>query len=306
MSVKHDEREIKDYKAIGRRRMSKSPKDIDNQRGVDNPEEAAEGSVRAVDRAIAILNAFSVDQPSMSVIEIQKKVGLSRPTLYRLLSTLVAARLVRGEGDPQRFRLDHGVMNLANVWLSTLDVVDVARSLIEELRDSTGETAGLFLLRDHTRLCALECKSREVISYSRGMGNAGDISQGATGKAILAALNDHEVESALDAMKLKGDKRASIKTSVADTRERGYAISFSEIIEGAVAIAAPFYDYHGAVAGSVGLFGPQARFSEEKIKAAAGNVISTAASLSERLGHSAMQAAVPLHKKSKTREDAKR
>lgn len=286
--------------------MSKSTKDIDDRGGIGNPDEAAEGSVRAVDRAIAILNAFSVDQPSMSVVEIQKKVGLSRPTLYRLLSTLVAARLVRGEGDPQRFRLDHGVMNLANVWLSTLDIVDVARNLIEDLRDNTGETAGLFLLRDHTRLCALECKSREVISYSRGMGNAGDISQGATGKAILAAFSDHQVETALDAMKLRGEKRASIKSAVADARERGYAISFSEIIEGAVAIAAPFYDYHGAVAGSVGLFGPHARFGEEKIEAAAGNVITTAALLSERLGHSQTQAAVPGVKKLKTRDNADR
>ena len=61
--------------------------------------------VRAVDRAIAILQCFTPDQPAMSVIEIQKRVGLSRPTLYRLLQTLAQRDLIQAEGEPQRFRL---------------------------------------------------------------------------------------------------------------------------------------------------------------------------------------------------------
>ena len=83
--------------------------------------------VRAVDRAIAILQCFTSDQPALSVIEIQKRVGLSRPTLYRLLQTLAQRDLILAEGEPQRFRLSHGVMKLSHVWLNGLEVVAVAR-----------------------------------------------------------------------------------------------------------------------------------------------------------------------------------
>src|SRR5262249_3277669 len=89
-------------------------------------------SVRAVDRAIAILQCFTADQPAMSVIEIQKRVGLSRPTLYRLLHTLSTRGLTQAEGDPQRFKLAHGVMKLSHVWLKGLEVVTVARPILEE------------------------------------------------------------------------------------------------------------------------------------------------------------------------------
>lgn len=243
-----------------------------------------EGTIRAVERAITVLNAFSVDHPSMSVIEIQKKAGLSRPTLYRLLGTLSAAHLVRAEGDPQRFSLDHGVMKFANVWLSTLDAVDLARPLLEALRDRSGETTGLFLLNDVTRICALECKSREAISYSRGLGNAGNITEGATGKAILAALPDHRVESVLDTLGLSGEQRAQVVEAVRQTRERGYAISFSEIIHGAVAIAAAFRDQKGNVAGSIGIFGPLSRFDEGKVDVAARDLIGVSEELSLKLG----------------------
>ena len=108
----------------------------------EDTETKGEGStVRAVDRAIAILQCFTADKPALSVLEIQRRVGLSRPTLYRLLQTLAATGLVKAEGDPQRFRLAHGVMELAHVWLAGLDRVDVARPILEQLRESTGETA---------------------------------------------------------------------------------------------------------------------------------------------------------------------
>ena len=51
--------------------MAKKPKAEDQ-----DAEQGASG-VRAVDRAIAILQCFTPDQPAMSVIEIQKRVGLS-------------------------------------------------------------------------------------------------------------------------------------------------------------------------------------------------------------------------------------
>ncbi|MFG1374327.1 IclR family transcriptional regulator [Xanthobacter oligotrophicus] len=250
-----------------------------------------EGTIRAVERAIAVLNAFSIEQPSMSVIEIQKKVGLSRPTLYRLLATLSAARLVRGEGDPQRFSLDHGVMKFANVWLSTLDTVDLARPLLEALRDSSGETTGIFLLNDVTRICALECKSREAISYSRGLGNAGNITEGATGKAILAALPDDRIETVLDKLARSPDHRAQLLEAVRQTRERGYAISYSEIIDGAVAMASAFRNQKGDVVGSVGLFGPLSRFDDGKVEAASRSLMGVSEQLSSKLGFSPQRAA---------------
>src|SRR6185437_14463431 len=134
-------------------------------------EDGAAG-VRAVDRAIAILQCFTPDQPAMSVVDIQKRVGLSRPTLYRLLHTLAARELVCAEGDPQRFRLAHGIMKLSHVWLSGLEVVNVARPILEELRDVIGETAALFRLEEDRGICILEYQSRHVLSISRGVGNS--------------------------------------------------------------------------------------------------------------------------------------
>jgi DNA-binding IclR family transcriptional regulator len=219
--------------------------------------------VRAVDRAIAILQCFTPEQPALSVIDIQKRVGLSRPTLYRLLQTLAARDLIDAEGEPQRFRLSHGVMKLSHVWLKGLDVVVLARSIVESLRDRTGETAALFKLQEDRGICVLECESRHVLSTSRGVGDSLSISQGSTGKAMLAFM---EAERQAEFLRtVPNSQRARLEEGMKFARHHGYATSHGEIFVGTVAVSAPYFDHRGAVIGSVGLYGPEARIDDQKM-----------------------------------------
>jgi DNA-binding IclR family transcriptional regulator len=222
------------------------------------------GGVRAVDRAIAILQCFTPDQPALSVIDIQKRVGLSRPTLYRLLQTLAKRDLIHAEGDPQRFRLSHGVMQLSHVWLKGLDVVALARSIVEGLRDLTGETAALFKLQEDRGICILECESRHVLSISRGVGDSLSLIKGSTGKAMLAFMDADRQAEFLSTIP-RGAQRARLEEGIKFAREHGYATSSGEIFVGAVAVSAPYFDHRGVVIGSVGLYGPSARVDGRKM-----------------------------------------
>ena len=127
-------------------------------------------SVRSVDRSIAILKAFTADKPPMSVLELQERVGLSRPTLCRLLETLALHGLIRAHGTPQRYSLDYTIGGLAHTCTSGLDPVAAGRPVAERLHAQTRETVGLFVLRGHQHVCVLELASPHVLSMSRGIG----------------------------------------------------------------------------------------------------------------------------------------
>jgi DNA-binding IclR family transcriptional regulator len=245
--------------------------------------EAGMSSVRAVDRAIAILQCFSAEQPAMSVVEIQKRVGLSRPTLYRLLHTLACRGLIDSEGDPQRFKLAHGVMKLSHVWLKGLEVVNVARPIVEGLRDQTGETAALFRLEEDRGICILECESRHVLSISRGVGDSLRITQGSTGKAMLAFMDPQRQSEFIERLP-KDAQRLRLEDALRSARRNGYATSRGEIFAGAVAVSAPVFDHRGSVVGSVGLYGPNARVNEDKILEFAGLVNDAGQRISGLLG----------------------
>ncbi len=240
-------------------------------------------SVRAVERAIEILQCFSPGKPWMSVLEIQKNVPLSRPTLYRLLQTLAAKGLVRVEGEPQRFALDYAVGALAHSWITGLDVTGVARPILERLRAETGETAALFVRRGALRQCVLELTSPHVLAMSRGIGETDHLWRGASGKAILAFLDDSEAAAILRTLP-RGINSNRLAVDLARVHKDSLAISRGEVFVGAIAIAAPYFDHTGRVAGSLGMFGPQARLDAQRERKIARSVVKCATELSTALG----------------------
>jgi IclR family transcriptional regulator, acetate operon repressor len=249
----------------------------------DNAKDGKLGGVRAVERAIDILEAFSNDRPSMSVLDIQKQVGLSRPTLYRLLETLAARGFIRVQGTPQRFSLDYGVQKLAQAWLAGLDPVTAARPILARLHDETKETVGLVMAREQQSLWVLELPSPHVLFVSRGVGLLGHVARGATGKAILAFMDDKAAEAALKTLPKDIDK-TSLLADLAKIRRDGFRISHSEIFAGAVALAAPFFDHAGRVVGSIGVAAPEVRATQEWIARTTTRLVASAAELSAALG----------------------
>ena len=240
-------------------------------------------NVRAVERSIDILECFLPEKPWMSVLEIQRKVPLSRPTLYRLLQTLIAKGLVRAEGEPQRFALDFGIGRLAHNWIAGIDVIAVARPILEELRNATEETTALFLQRGDLRQCVAEVVSRHMLAISRGLGETDHLWRGASGKAILAFLDDGEIAEITRAIP-KTISKATLAADLSRVRNDGYFVSRGEVL-GAIAVAAPYFDHTGKVAGSIGVFGPEARLNERWVVKTASSVVKSAAELSVASGH---------------------
>jgi|SRR5262249_8719430 len=241
-------------------------------------------NVRAVERAIDILQCFAPDKRWMSVLEIQEKVLLSRPTLYRLLQTLIAKNLIRAEGDPQRFALDFGVGRLAYSWITGIDVIALAQPILERLRIESGETTALLVRRGDLRQCVAELTSPHVLAMSLGIGETGHLWRGASGKAILAFMEENEIAAVMRKLPKSMDK-AALAEDLSRTRRDGYFVTRGEIFVGAIAIAAPYFDHSGRVAGSIGVFGPEARLDERWVTKTASSVVRSAAELSAASGH---------------------
>lgn len=64
-----------------------------------------EYNVRAVERALAILDCFSIEHTSFSLMEISKEIQLSASTTLRLLSTLEKRNYLYRNPDNSRYYL---------------------------------------------------------------------------------------------------------------------------------------------------------------------------------------------------------
>jgi DNA-binding IclR family transcriptional regulator len=245
-------------------------------------------SIRAVERAIDVLLCFDHAAPTLGISDLQKRLGLSRPTLYRLLRALERKGLVRSFGSPQRFELDHRVAALADAWLARSDAATVAVPFLKELWSVSEETVALFLpTTPAMKVCALELPSRQPLVFRRGVGFAEPTTSGASGKALLAFMAPDEVAAAI----ADAPDRPALQSELERIRADGYCISEGEIIAGAVAIAAPVFDRAGRVAASICLFGPQARLAGPHRAACLAAARATANQISAALGYTAARAA---------------
>ncbi|RYZ13114.1 MAG: IclR family transcriptional regulator [Comamonadaceae bacterium] len=246
--------------------------------------EKAKGSenVRAVDRALDILLAFTRHDAELGAAQLLQRVDLSRPTLYRLLHTLEKKGFVASSGDPQRFRLGPAVGRLSHAWTEALDLKSVAMPVLQSLWGATQETVAVFVPQGDMRFCLAELPSPQALNFKRGAGYTERIARGATGRAILAHSQPTDADLARYTLGLdiRPDK---LKRSLAQTRAHGYAVSRDELIEGAVAVAAPFHGPAG-VAGSIGIFGPATRLDGARVEQLAAMVMAAANQLSMQLG----------------------
>jgi DNA-binding IclR family transcriptional regulator len=245
------------------------------------PTEKPGESVRAVDRALEILMAFTATDHQLTAGELLKRVDLSRPTLYRLLRTLEHSGFIVSSGDPQRFELGPSVAHLAHVWSSSLDIATLAQPMLRRLWDQTGETVALLVHQGNSRICVAELPSAQPLSFKRGLGYREDVTLGASGRAILAHVPTPE--SYLN----KSGETVNVLAyldRLQQIREQGYAISRDELIQGAVAVAVPFFLGNDKVMGSLAVFGPGVRVDQARVSVFVTLLKEEARKLSQALG----------------------
>lgn len=219
----------------------------------------------------------------MSAAELLDRVDLSKPTLYRLLYTLESLDFITSQGEPQRFRLGPAIGKLANRWLSGLDLEKSAQGFMRSIWEETQETVALYVPEGKERVCVYEISSPQPLSFRRGTGHRDQLWKGASGKAIMSGM--HLPDEAL-ARLIEGEDvdLAALTRELKAIAKRGYAFSRSEMIQGAVAVAAPFFDRTDQVAGSLVVYGPSQRMDMEVVERIGARLRSIGADLSRTLG----------------------
>jgi IclR family transcriptional regulator, acetate operon repressor len=247
---------------------------------------AAGEGVRAVERALDVLAAFRAEDGPLPVAELMRRLALSRPTLYRLLGTLQQRGFLVAEGEPMRLSLGPAAAQLAHAWRGSLDLGRVAQPMMRALWEGSRETVALFVREDLHRICVAEMESPQPLRFRRGVGYRERLVRGASGRAILAFADfDEPFLRRLYAGTTVN--RTDQADELVQIRKRGWALSRDELIEGAVALAAPVFDSGGVVAASLGVFGPSVRLKPVQVADVAARLCEQAARLSGALGHAA-------------------
>lgn len=234
---------------------------------------AAASTTRAVDRALAVLCAFSRETPTLGVTELSERLGLTKSTVHRLLQVLVNRGMVARDASQRGYALGYRVLALAQAVQGEATLRQICRLPMQWLRSVTQETVGLHVVAGDVRMCLEELESPQMLRMAAGVGRCFPLDGGAASKALLAdgpANADiwHRATAVLPA-----DRRERLRREVEELRAQGYAISRGETVPGSASIAAPIRGADGGVLAAISVGGPSSRFNEESVAGYAGALL---------------------------------
>jgi DNA-binding IclR family transcriptional regulator len=248
-------------------------------------------AVQALDRAVLILNAFTVDRAEVGVSEIARETGLTKTTTHRLLSALVEYDIVERTGDGSVYRLGAQILRWAGVAQAHVSLGQLAKSAMFALRDQVGETVGLHVLDGsrHRQVIAQVESRHEIRRTYTEIGQPIPIHLGAPGKLLLAyqdrSVQDEVLASVLPSAtpetKINPDE---LREELARIREQGYSLSIQERIAGVASMSVPVRDHTDQVHTAISVSGPAQRLTPERLVAAVPAAQQAAERLSELLG----------------------
>ena len=246
--------------------------------------------MQTVERALAVLLAFTEGDRVLGVSDLARSLGLPKSAVHRVLATLVKVGFVERDEPTGRYRLGPRAIDLGMVAMGTADIRAMALPIMQELSRRTSETVTLSMLVGRERVYVSQVEGPNTIRMTVRVGARYPLYAGASGRAILAALPAAERDAYLASTELKALTEDTITAvprllkEVSRVQELGYAQSAGERDPWAAAVAAPLVTSRGRVVGSISVCGPRQRFGPDEVRTYGGAVVEAAAALSAGIG----------------------
>jgi DNA-binding IclR family transcriptional regulator len=233
-----------------------------------------------------ILEAFSLEAPSLTLTEIREATGLPVSTTQRLVTNMVAQGLL--DRDDDRYRIGLRMAYWAAPAVRGIRAVDVVTPLLRELRDETGETASLFRSEEDYRVCIAVEETHHELRQDSYVGKVAPLTVGSAGRVLLAW--DDALRSEVLARPLPHFAPGTITDArelsavLTTTRASGHAITHNDRVDGLAGVAAPVFGPGGEVRMAISVSGPVARITSPELEAWAPLVMGAAARATRLIG----------------------
>ncbi len=246
-----------------------------------------------VERIASIIGLMAYHREPWRVTELGSELKIDKSSISRILASLEKKQWVKKLPN-DTYVLGDRILELSLSVLSGVDIRRVSLSYLYELNNQTRETVALVIRVDFEDIVIDQVESQNSVRHVLNLGVRYPLWSGATGKAILANMEESEIEALFTRLKKAGDLilASGVKLNIDELREelvivrrQGYAKSVGERTPVTSAVAAPIFE-RNKVTGAVLATGPLPRFDENVANNCSRLVIQAARNISLRLGSS--------------------
>ena len=255
-------------------------------------ERAPKGPVKALGKALELLELLLRARRPMSLQELCAASGYPKSTAHALLSTLREYQMIQ-QGADGRYWLGIRLYECGCAVSAMWDLRQLAHPYLEQLAQAVG--AGTYLAMasgDHViSIDGCAASSGSGLQVTVETGTPLPLHATAQGKLLLAEASEQELRRYCRTVGLQPYTRHSITepealaAALAEVRRQGYALEDGEYKVGLRAVAAPVYDAAGQLRCALGAVGLFPRVQSPEFQQAVARTRDAAARLSAALGY---------------------
>lgn len=236
--------------------------------------------IESVDNALRLLLLFET-QPSIRLTDASNYLGVASSTAHRLMGMLLYRGFVRQNPATRAYEPGQALSSIAFAIRRHVDIRTLARPVLEQLFQQTGETVHFARLErtDAQFLDAIESSRAVRVGSRQGITLPANCT--ATGKAMLSRLTQEQLWALYPNQELPGltgnsiTSRADLEAELDKIRRMGYATSEEESEDGVTSVAVSITGPSGTLYG-INVSVPAHRMSD-KLRAELGGMIRVAA-----------------------------
>ena len=216
---------------------------------------------QTVQKALNLLEALVQSGQPRRLTELSRQLGLTKPNVYRLLSTLSILGYVKKDPVTTLYSPTLKLWELGSLLVRDADLVTVAQPRLRRLCQETRESVQLAVFDSGFAVYVDKADGPQPLKAMTSIGSRVPATVTSTGKALLAWLPGECLDQAMAFVKrytpLTLTRRKDIERDLEETRLRGYAINRGEFRVGVAGIGAPVRDRTGGTVAAVGVWGAE-------------------------------------------------
>jgi len=227
-------------------------------------------SIQSLDRGLLILEAVGKSPEPVTLSQLAAMLEIDRSSAFRLANTLKRRGFLAYPAGRKDYILGPALWRLSHHYDWGTMLIRVSREHLKQLAGQTNETAHLAVREGRHALFIDHAVANHVIAVSGQTGESVPLYCTAHGKALLADLDEKELETLFGSGPLKQYTKQTIGTigqlarACSQIRTRGYSSDDGELQEGVRCVAAPIRQEGGIIVGSIGISAPAIRFPKNR------------------------------------------
>jgi len=214
-------------------------------------------SVQSIDRAFDILELLSKETRGVAITEIGRRLNLHKSTVHRLLSSLRDRGYAEKDAVSGNYKLGLRFVDLASLYLNSLELKTEASPFLHELTQMTGQTTFLAIKDGAEAVYIDKAETFDSLRRYTIIGKRVPLHASSLGKAMLSGCSDEEIERIYpdrDLLMLTKKTLPTIDDLMAEIRrirDRGWSTDDEENERGTYCVGAPVFDYRDRVIAAV-------------------------------------------------------